>query len=143
MAAQATSNACLPLGFLSLVVKRSVNCEPLSVRILLILIGEASLSRRRKIDAACLRYVSIDVHEDPSRGAVDGDEQVAACALVRHLGQILDIDVDEARLVVPEGLFRRDRFAFGLRNQILQARHAFALEKTGDTSPVGPRGRNP
>jgi hypothetical protein len=32
-AAQATSNACLPLGFLSLAANRSVNCEPLSVRI--------------------------------------------------------------------------------------------------------------
>ncbi len=43
-----TSKACWPLGFLSLVAKRSVNCEPSPVRILLILMGEASFGRRRK-----------------------------------------------------------------------------------------------
>ena len=48
MAAQTLSKACWPLGFLSFVVKRSVNCEPLPVSSLMILIGEASLSRRRK-----------------------------------------------------------------------------------------------
>lgn len=31
-----------------LVAKRSINCEPLSARILLILMGEASFKRRRK-----------------------------------------------------------------------------------------------
>jgi len=31
---------------------------------------------------------------------------------------------------LPLGFF--DRFAFGLRNHILQVRHAFALERTGD-----------
>jgi hypothetical protein len=40
-------------------------------------------------------------------------------------------DVDETWFVVLEGFLRCDRFALGLRNQI-QARHAFALEKTGD-----------
>jgi len=73
------------------------------------------------------------MHEDPARGAVDGDEQVAARGLARHLRQVLDVDVDEARLRVLEGRFRRDRFALGLRDDILEARHAFALEQTCDT----------
>ena len=48
MAVQTVAKACWPLGFLSFLVKRAVNCEPLSVSSLMILIGEASLSRRRK-----------------------------------------------------------------------------------------------
>jgi hypothetical protein len=40
------SKACWSLGFRHFVAKRSVNCEPLSVSSLVILIGEASLSRR-------------------------------------------------------------------------------------------------
>jgi hypothetical protein len=46
MAAQTLSKACWPLGFLSFVVKWPVNCEPLSVSRLMILIGQTSLSRR-------------------------------------------------------------------------------------------------
>lgn len=67
------------------------------------------------------------MHEDPARSAVDGDEQIEARGLVRHLEQVLDVDIDEAGFVVLEGLFRLDRFAFSLRNDILQPRHALAL----------------
>ena len=47
MPAQTLLKACWRPGFLSFVVKRSVNCEPLPVRSLMILIGEANVSRRR------------------------------------------------------------------------------------------------
>jgi hypothetical protein len=66
---------------------------------------------------------------------INGDEQVAARGLIWHLRQVLDVDVKEARLVVLEGLFWRDRFAFGFRDHILEARHAFALQETGDPRP--------
>jgi hypothetical protein len=41
----------------------------------------------------------------PARGAVDGDEQVATRRFVGHLRQVLDVDVNEARLVALEGFF--------------------------------------
>ena len=41
---------------------------------------------------------------DPARGAIDGDVQVAFLLLVGHLGQVLDVDVHVARLIVFEGL---------------------------------------
>jgi hypothetical protein len=44
---------------------------------------------------------AVKFDENPVCGAVDDDEQIAPCGLVGHLGQILDIDVNEARLVVP------------------------------------------
>ncbi|OMP13621.1 F0F1 ATP synthase alpha subunit [Corchorus olitorius] len=94
--------------------------------------GRSQLQATQEIDAAFLCHVAVDVHEDPARSTVDGNEQVAARGLVRHLRQILDVDVNEAWLIVLEGLFRRDCFALGLRNHIFQTRHAFALEETGD-----------
>ena len=51
-----------------------------------------------------LIVVQADVH--PARGPVDGHKQVATLGLVGHLRQVLDVDVDEAWLVVLEGLCR-------------------------------------
>ena len=60
---------------------------------------------RQQIDAAAAGLVGIQFDVDPTRGAVDGDEQVVARRLVGHLRQVLDIDVHEARLVILESFF--------------------------------------
>lgn len=94
--------------------------------------GRGQLQAAQEIDTAVLGHVAVDVHENPARGSVDGDEQVAARALVRHLRQVLDVDMDEAWLVVLEGPLGRDGFAFGLRDHVFKTRHAFALEQACD-----------
>lgn len=98
----------------------------------------ADLDRRpllqavQEVDAAGIGHVAVDVHKDPARGAVDGHEQVATRRLVRHLRQVLDVDVDEAWLVVLEGLLRGDLLSLGRRDQVRQARHALTLEQARD-----------
>ena len=78
--------------------------------------GRSQLEPTQEIDAARLGHVAVDVHENPARRTVDGDEQVASRGLVRHLRQVLDVDVDEAGFVVLEGLLRRDRLSLRRRN---------------------------
>ena len=58
----------------------------------------------QEVYAAELALIGVDVHEHPSRGAVDGHEQVAPRTLIRHLWQVLDVYVHEAGFVVLEGL---------------------------------------
>ena len=48
--------------------------------------------------------VGLDRDEDPARGAVDGDEQVAPTWLIRHLRQVLDVDMQITRLIGLESL---------------------------------------
>lgn len=72
------------------------------------------LETAQEVDAAVLGHVAVDLQEHPARGAVDGHKQVAARGLVGHLRQVLDVDRQEARLVVLEGLLGRDRFTLGL-----------------------------
>src|SRR5450830_978579 len=72
------------------------------------------------------------MQEHPTRGAVDGHEQIATRGFVWHLRQVFDVDVNKAGFVVLEGLLGRDRFSLGLGNHIFQAGHAFALEQTGN-----------
>ncbi len=72
--------------------------------------GRRLLQAIQEVHAAVLALIRIDVHEHPARGTVDGNEQVAPLALIGHLRQVLDVHVQEAWLVVPEGLERR----FGL-----------------------------
>ena len=45
----------------------------------------------QEVGATTVGLVGIDLHEDPARGAVDGDEQVTAFGFIRHLRQVLDI----------------------------------------------------
>ena len=58
----------------------------------------------QEVHAAGVALIGVDVHEYPARGPVDGDEQVAPGGFVRHLRQVLDVHVQEARFIVLEGL---------------------------------------
>ena len=48
--------------------------------------------------------VALDLNEYPARGSVNGHKQIAPAGLVRHLGQLFDIDVDESGLQLLRGL---------------------------------------
>lgn len=52
------------------------------------------------------RLRRVNAHEDPARGAVDGDEQITAAFLVGHLRQELHVDMHIARFVIFERLAR-------------------------------------
>ena len=58
----------------------------------------------QEVGAADLGLISVSAKVDPARGPVDGHEQVAPPCLVGHLRQVLDVHVDEARLIVLERL---------------------------------------
>ena len=45
----------------------------------------------QEVGAAAVGLVGVNLHEDPARGAVDGDEQVTAFGFIGHLRQVLDI----------------------------------------------------
>lgn len=61
------------------------------------------------------------MHEDPAGCAVDSNEKVAAGGLVRDLRQVFDVDVEEARIAVLEGLLGLDGFAFSLWDHVFKA----------------------
>ena len=88
------------------------------------------LEPAQEVDAAFVCHVTVDMQEHPTRGAVDGNEQIAARGFVWHLRQVFDVDVNKAGFVVLEGLLGRDRFSLGLGNDVFQAGHAFAFEQT-------------
>ncbi len=78
---------------------------------------------------ACGRLLGEDLHVDPAGRPIDGREQVATGLLVWQLGQVLDIDMHEPRLVVLE------RLDFDLGNLLLgpqcfQIRHPVAAQAT-------------
>ena len=50
----------------------------------------------QEVRAAGLGLVAVSAKVDPSRGPVDGHEQVPALRLVSHLWRVLDVHVDEA-----------------------------------------------
>ena len=88
---------------------------------------QEGLGRRR-------RLVGLDGQVNPAAGPVDGHEQVASGGLVPHLGQVLHIHVQVARLVGLEGLGRPLR-RFGLGT----GRDAMALQAAvqGGAGQVG------
>ena len=102
----------------------------------------ADFHRRRlvqtpeEIAAAGLALIGVDVDEHPPRGSVDCNEEVAPAALVGHLGQVLDVDVDEPGLVVLEGL-GRGHDALGNDQQLAQPGHAVATQ-----AAIEPRARH-
>ena len=64
------------------------------------------LEPTQEVGTALVGLVAVAAHEDPSRGAVDSHEEVAPVGLIGHLRQVLDVDVQEAGLVLFEGLMR-------------------------------------
>jgi hypothetical protein len=52
--------------------------------------ASASAGNRRCRPRSC----SINVHEDPASGTIYGDEPVAARSVIRHLLEVLDVDVE-------------------------------------------------
>ena len=49
-------------------------------------------------------FVFQDLHIDPPSRAVNGDEEILVVVLVGHFRKILDVDVNESRLIVLKGL---------------------------------------
>ncbi len=68
-------------------------------------------------------FCAQDFHVNPARGPVDRHEQIAMRRFIRHLRQILDIDMDEARLIILKG-FLRLIVVFWLGSQRLEIRDA-------------------
>ena len=82
---------------------------------LLAVVGEHLLNAHRTSLVHCIEkrfgtgrgLVLLDLHEHPAGSAVDGHEQVAPAALILHLWQVLQIDVQVSRLVSLECLAHR------------------------------------
>ena len=68
-------------------------------------------------------FCAQDFHVNPARGPVDADEQIAMRIFVWHPRQILDIDMDEARLIILKG-FLRLLVVFWLGSKRLEIRDA-------------------
>lgn len=77
----------------------------------------------QEVGAAPLGLVVIDAQLDPPCCPVDGHEQIAALFLIRHFRPVLDVDMQEAWLIVFEGLLRR-LLALNLGLQALEIRDA-------------------
>ena len=114
-----------------MLVKRSVNWLPLSVRIALILIGAARLSRRRK-SVLLLSDLAVAAHGDPSRGAVDSQPgKIQTAASSRS-----DVTADKrvaAVLAVAPGVFG------GVSNAPNRATTHIATADKAQKSPCRPR----
>jgi len=87
----------------------------------------------QEVGPAAAGLVSIDLHEDPARGAVNGDEQVTAFGFIGHLRQVLDIHMYEAGLVVLERLFDDGLVGFP-GGQFKQAGDTMAAQAAPQTS---------
>jgi hypothetical protein len=57
-----------------------------------------------EVQAAFFALVIVDVQENPTAGAVNGDEKIASGRFVRHSGQVLDVDMDKPRSIFLESL---------------------------------------
>ncbi len=87
-------------------------------------------------DGAFLGFVVLDCEVDGARAAIDGDEQVAFAPVTvagLQLGQVLDVDMDKAEVVVAEGAL-----AFGgpFRKRLTPAVQALGLEDAPDAVAV-------
>ena len=70
-----------------------------------------------------------DLHVNPPGGAINGDEQIPMRGFVRQLRQILDIGVNETRLIILKG-FKRLVVALLLGAQGLEISNALATQAT-------------
>ena len=85
-----------------------------AVRELLAIVGQqfsdlnrtCLVQRMQKRPSGGGSLVVLDGDKYPARGAVNGHKQIPSARLVGHLGQVLDIHVQIARLVAFEGLVR-------------------------------------
>ena len=84
--------------------------------------GRSLFESAQEVDTAGVAHVMVNMQEDPARGAVDGYEKIAAGSLIGQLWKVLDVDVNEAGLVVLEGPLGLDPFALRYRNDIVHAR---------------------
>ncbi len=98
--------------------------------------GCSTFEAPQEVRAADLSLVTIDAKVDPSRGTINGDEQVTSIRLIGHLRKVLDVEMQEAGLIVFEGLFL-GRFAFNHRNQILEIAHPMAAQATIESRARG------
>lgn len=73
------------------------------------------------------RLVLLDRHINPTCGPVNGDKQIAALGLIRHLRQVLHIHVHVPWCVGLEGFVRLQRW---LRLQSMQIAHTMAAQAT-------------
>ena len=74
-------------------------------------VGQHAAKDERPLSAQALqetggvrRFVRPNLKVDSAAGPIDGRDQITVFGLVGHLGQVFDVDVHEARLVVFEGL---------------------------------------
>ena len=73
--------------------------------------GEGFRGLSQEGNGAALGLIVLDGEVDGAGLAIDGDLKVALAALATdglQLGQVLDVDVDEAKVVVPEGSLSAD-----------------------------------
>lgn len=61
-----------------------------------------------------------NAHRYPARGTIDGFDQLAKCLIIRHLGEIFDVDVQKAWLIGFEGFDHRLRLAVSQSLQFAQ-----------------------
>src|SRR5215212_9376345 len=93
--------------------------EPRSVSTCVILKGKARIASFRKAIADAVVSLSLTARCTPARAAVDGQIEVALAGhaiAVAQLGQVLHIQVHEAKIILLEGAMRwRERLAAGRR----------------------------
>src|SRR4051812_46323398 len=93
---------CAPSSAQAL-AKAGVKQLPLSVKTCVMRTGNAAAASRRK--AMALGFIVLDGEVNRARAAVDGDIEVALAPVAiggLQLGQMLDVDMDEAEVVVLE-----------------------------------------
>jgi len=101
----------------------------------LTIVGEdLSDCERRLLDQALeetagrgCRFVLENLHVHPAGGAINGGEEVLTLVLIRHLGEVLEIDAYKAGGVSLEGLHRR-LGAFILGHQGLEVGDSMAAQ---------------
>lgn len=91
--------------------------------------GRLGQHARQKALGGAYRLLRTQLQVNPAGGAVDGHEQIAPARLVRHLRQILVVDVQVAGRVGLEAFARRaDLGRLDCRAQVGQAGHAVAAQ---------------
>jgi hypothetical protein len=114
--------------------KAGVKQLPLSVSTCVRRKGRCGLTQEG--NGAFLGFIVLDGEVDRARAAIDGHKQVAFASLSicgLQLWQMLDVDVDEAKVVVAEGTLSLGR-AFG--EKLCPSVQTFGLEDAPDAVAV-------